>query len=84
MRKNRQNQILHFIKQLAYSLQKYQSEKGAGEQRNYSELKETKRHNDWTGEKIIRDKIIKITDETIDYGLNSILSTLNSWLYKKM
>ena len=28
---------------------------------------------------------MELTDETIDYGLNnSILSILNSWLYKKM
>lgn len=50
-----------------------------GRYRNYSQLKETKRHDDRTGEKIIMKEIMELTDETIDYGLNkSILSILNS------
>ena len=58
---------------------------GVGRYRNYSQLKETKRHDDRTGEKIIMKEIMELTNETIDYGLNkSILSILNSWLYKKM
>ena len=52
---------------------------GVGRYRNYSQLKETKRHDDQTGEKIIMKEIMELTDETIDYGLNkSILSILNS------